>query len=75
MAARRSYLKYITRKVSSDPSLDHVLSRLAVTEARVRDVVLRRRGTPREGPDPFRGLYLSGGKLWDQYWQPARPAA
>ena len=48
---------------SSDPSLDHVLSRLAVTEARVRDVVLRRRGTPREGPDPFRGLYLSDGEV------------
>jgi len=48
---------------SSDPSLDHVLSRLAVAEARVRDAVLRRRSGPREGPDPLRGLYLSDGEV------------
>jgi len=48
---------------SSDPSLDHVLSRLAVTEARVRDAVLRRCTAPREGSDPFRGLYLSDGEV------------
>jgi len=49
--------------VASDASLDHVLSRLAVTEARVRDAVLRRRTDHREGPDPFRGLYLSDGEV------------
>ncbi|OLE21101.1 MAG: hypothetical protein AUG44_28695 [Actinobacteria bacterium 13_1_20CM_3_71_11] len=48
---------------SSDASLDHVLSRLAVTEARVRDAVLRRRSGPRDAPDPFRGLYLSEGEV------------
>jgi hypothetical protein len=48
---------------SSDASLDHVLSRLAVTEARVRDAVLRRRDGPRDAPDPFRGLYLSEGEV------------
>src|SRR5260370_41818347 len=43
----------------ADPSLIHVLRRLALIEARVRAAVARRRTTDPETDDRFRGLYIS----------------
>jgi len=42
-----------------DPSLGHLLGRLAVLEARVRAAVADRRQTDPEPDDPFRGLYVA----------------
>lgn len=39
--------------------MDHLLSRLAGVEARVRAAVEARRGSDPDADDPFRGLYLS----------------
>jgi hypothetical protein len=44
---------------SGDPSLGHLLGRLAVVEARVRSAVADRRQTDPDPDDPFRGLYLA----------------
>jgi hypothetical protein len=43
----------------SDPSLRHLMGRLAVIEARVVDAVARRRRTDPDPDDGFRGLYLT----------------
>ena len=43
----------------ADPSLNHVLRRLELIEARVRAAVARRRATDPETDDRFRGLYIS----------------
>ena len=45
--------------MSIEPSLAHVLGRIAVIEARVRLVVASRREDDPAPDDPFRGLYLS----------------
>jgi hypothetical protein len=45
--------------VSTDPSLAHLLGRLAVVEERVRRAVAGRRELDPQPDDPFRGLYLS----------------
>jgi hypothetical protein len=42
-----------------NPSLDHLLARLAALEDRVRAAVALRRAVDPEPDDPFRGLYLS----------------
>jgi hypothetical protein len=42
-----------------DPSLDHVVGRLAVVEARVRSAVAERRRQDPEPDDAFRGLYVA----------------
>ncbi|HEX2299040.1 MAG TPA: ATP-binding protein, partial [Pseudonocardiaceae bacterium] len=42
-----------------DPSLAHLLGRLAVVEERVRRAVATRRDLDPQPDDPFRGLYLS----------------
>jgi hypothetical protein len=42
-----------------DPSLAHLLGRLAVVEARVQVAVARRRGADPNPDDGFRGLYLA----------------
>jgi hypothetical protein len=47
------------RAAGADPSLGHLLGRLAVVEARVRSAVADRRRTDPEPDDPFRGLYLA----------------
>jgi hypothetical protein len=44
---------------TGDPSLGHLLGRLAVVEAGVRSAVADRRRTDPEPDDPFRGLYLA----------------
>jgi ATPase family associated with various cellular activities (AAA) len=43
----------------TDPSLAHVLGRVAVVEARIRALVAERRADDPQPDDPFRGLYLS----------------
>jgi hypothetical protein len=48
---------------TSDPSLAHVLGRLAVIEELVRVAVARRQADDPEPDDRFRGLYLSPEKL------------
>ncbi|MGH3993397.1 MAG: hypothetical protein ACRDSN_13165, partial [Pseudonocardiaceae bacterium] len=45
--------------MSTDPSLVHLLGRLAVVEERVRRAVTARREFDPQPDDPFRGLYLS----------------
>jgi len=40
-------------------SLQHLLARLSLTEARVRELVARRRAEDPEPDDPVRGLYIS----------------
>jgi hypothetical protein len=45
--------------MSTDPSLVHLLGRLAVIEERVRRAVAARRELDPQPDDPFRGLYLS----------------
>ncbi|MEN3361427.1 MAG: hypothetical protein V7637_5409, partial [Mycobacteriales bacterium] len=46
-------------RAGGDPSLGHLLGRLAVLEARVRAAVADRRRTDPEPDDPFRGLYVA----------------
>ena len=45
--------------MNPSPSLEHLLGRLAVVEARVKAAVHRRRAGDPEPDDPFRGLYLT----------------
>ncbi len=45
--------------MSTEPSLAHLLGRLAVVEERVRRAVGARRELDGQSDDPFRGLYLS----------------
>ena len=45
--------------MNADPSLAHLLGRLAVVEERVRRAVAGRRELDPQPDDPFRGLYLS----------------
>jgi hypothetical protein len=45
--------------VNSDPSLAHLLERVAVIEERIRRAVAERRAVDPQPDDPFRGLYLS----------------
>jgi hypothetical protein len=45
--------------MTCEASLAHLLGRLSVVEARIREAVARRRETDPTPDDPFRGLYLS----------------
>jgi len=45
--------------MTGDPSLAHLLGRLAIVEVRVRTTVAARRTSDANPDDPFRGLYLS----------------
>src|SRR5688500_13316091 len=45
--------------IAGDPSLAHLLGRLAIVEVRVWTTVAARRASDANPDDPFRGLYLS----------------
>jgi hypothetical protein len=55
------------------PSLEHLLGRLAVVEARVKAAVNRRRAGDPEPDDPFRGLYLTEEQVDQLLDAPAPP--
>lgn len=58
----------------ADPSLEHLLARLGVLEARVRSAVVRRRATDPEPDLRFRGLYVSEAAVDELLDRPASPA-
>lgn len=63
----------VTGVDDGSPSLRHLLGRLGLVEARVRDLVNRRRRADPEPDDPVRGLYISDEQVDRLLRQPPEP--